>query len=1317
MNWSRTIRRAILIVLASTVILAGLAYLAVHTKPSEHFILTQVVRVAEARTGARIRIRRLTIPWTHLGANLYGITIYGKGGTSNPPLFQSPHLEVMLNLASLLLGRVGINSLVLDRPVIHFTVDRKGQTNLPGSPAATKLSAPVSRLLNLAVGHMAINNGQIYCNDRKISLSATLSDFGVRVKFDKHSGEYRGSLGYQHGRIILGKFSPVQHSLQVRFLMNRTGLTLDPLRVSMRKSRFNLNARLVDFANPSLQGHFEAALYAQEFAQILRSSLHPTGEIMMSGTMQYRSRAGRSFLDNMRVDGRIHSPRLELLSSQAGIGLDSVRGMYAFDQSKLKVTNLQADTLDGSIDLKSAVLDLTGPSSFQLSAAWQGLSLQDATSALHSSKYRRLHFLGRTDGNVKMAWSNSISNLVAQTHVKLYQQARTDAAGTGIPLNGIVNVRYNAPDNSVFFGRSRLRIGNARLSLNGRMSRQSNLNVRLATSNLQDLSSLFRMVEAAKFGKALPSMPSSLQGSAEFAGHVTGSPQSPRIEGRFSAHDLQVEGTQWRSIMTDVDLSPSQIALKNAVMVAKGRGEFHVNATAGLQRWSITNTSPVSVEATAASLQVANLERLAKLNFPVKGILSASISVQGTAENPSGQGTVRIVKVSAWNQPIKMIAIELRGNGKSVHSTARIETAAGDLNADLTYVPQSRQYELAAVTFGLQLDRLQAVKARGLGIKGMLEFRASGRGTIANPELSADFAIAKLQVRGQSISGLQGKVNIANHHANFTTQLALDRGTVKAKGQVALAGEYDATATINANRLATEPLLTHYLKATRPGLKGVADIHAKVSGPLKDPARIEASVEVPKLNLAYQETHIALVRPLRIVYRNGMATLQRAELKGAGTDFTLQGTIPFERHVSMNVALNGTVDLGSLRAMTTGINASGRLQVQLAARGNLSHPKMEGSIRIEKAQFSSASMPVELDNVNGQIRVSGDRFEIQSLTGGANGGKLAVQGFMIYGTHPRFNLAMTANSVSVPYPQGVRTVVNCFLQFSGTKANSLLSGRVMIDQLLLTRQFELASLMGQFASGSSSPTPSPFEKRVKLDVVVQSAQSLQLASSQLSAQGAADLTLTGSLANPVVLGRATLEQGEIFFLNRRYEIQSGTFEFSNPMRTSPIVNLYVTTTVHQYKITMNFDGPINRMITSYTSDPPLPPSDIINLIALGSTPQQAGAGPVAPGVLGAESVLAKGVASQVTGKIEKLAGISQLTINPLVGNGQQNPGAQVSIQQRVTGRLLLTFSTATNETQDTAVQLQYKLSHAVSISALRGQYGGYAIGIHLHKSF
>src|SRR5262249_51973433 len=150
---------------------------------------------------------------------------------------------------------------------------------------------------------------------------------------------------------------------------------------------------------------------------------------------------------------------------------------------------------------------------------------------------------------------------------------------------------------------------------------------------------------------------------------------------------------------------------------------------------------------------------------------------------------------------------------------------------------------------------------------------------------------------------------------------------------------------------------------------------------------------------------------------------------------------------------------------------------------------------------------------------------------------------------------------------------------------------------------------GQVQSGPESSPSQGMTDKIKLDVAVQTARDLNLTSSEVSLQGQANLRVVGTAADPVIVGRTGFTGGDIFLMNKRYQIERGIIEFSNPNRTEPVLNILLKTTINQYNLSLTFLGPLDKMQTSYVSDPPLPTADIINLIARGKTSQQAAASP------------------------------------------------------------------------------------------------------------
>ena len=106
-----------------------------------------------------------------------------------------------------------------------------------------------------------------------------------------------------------------------------------------------------------------------------------------------------------------------------------------------------------------------------------------------------------------------------------------------------------------------------------------------------------------------------------------------------------------------------------------------------------------------------------------------------------------------------------------------------------------------------------------------------------------------------------------------------------------------------------------------------------------------------------------------------------------------------------------------------------------------------------------------------------------------------------------------------------------------------------------------------------------------------------------------------------------------------------------------------------------------------------------------------------PGNLGAESFIASQVSGQVTNRVEKIAGLSQLSVDPVLGGNGQDPGARVTVQQRVTGNMFVTFATDATSTQRQVIKLEYQATPRVAFSGVRDQNGGFAFDVRIKKTW
>ena len=143
---------------------------------------------------------------------------------------------------------------------------------------------------------------------------------------------------------------------------------------------------------------------------------------------------------------------------------------------------------------------------------------------------------------------------------------------------------------------------------------------------------------------------------------------------------------------------------------------------------------------------------------------------------------------------------------------------------------------------------------------------------------------------------------------------------------------------------------------------------------------------------------------------------------------------------------------------------------------------------------------------------------------------------------------------------------------------------------------------------------------------------------------------------PGMLGRVEVSQGEVIFFGSKYNIDEGTVSFYDPHKINPILNVSLETTAKGITVVLNVNGPMDRLKLTYTSDPPMQFSDIVSLLATGKVtttdPVLAARQPPPPEQnleqKGASALLSQAVASPISGRLQRLFGVSKLQIDPQI---------------------------------------------------------------------
>lgn len=1299
-------------------------YIALHSAAVHNYVLKTVQQNASQSLNTRVELQNYALHPTTLGLDLYGLTIYGVGPGANQPLMQVDHIGLGVRVISVLHRQWNLQNVAVDHPVVNLIVDANGQSNLPTFQSTSNSN---TNIFDFAIRHILLDRGAIYYNDHKTVLNADLQDLAFQSNYDATGGgRYFGNLSYKNGQLQYGSYAPMSHDLSADFDARRSGMTLNNVTLKSGDSQLMLNASLDNYSNPRLHAKYVMMLATDDFRRVLNNPSLPVGMVLVNGVADYASVPGRAPLDTASLEGTVRSSVLRMNTPSVRTDVRDLAASFHLANGNAELHDISAHLLGGVVNGDAVVKDLSGRQQGQVNLALRNISMSELKTIANSATLKPVAVSGHINANAQGSWTGTISNLILRTDATAnanIASAQPNGAPGNIPLNAVVYARYNGATQQIALNQSYVHTQQTSIDLNGTVSNRSALDVRMHSNDLHELETI-----AVVFGKQ-PAQPLDLHGGASFDGTVRGSTKAPQIVGQLNASNVSVRGTAFRVIRTSVQASPSQVSLQNGDLEL-GKGKLTFNVQTGLRDWSHLPSSPFTITANASQVSVVDLAHAANVATPVTGTLSANISAHGTQLNPIGQGEINLRNANVEGEPIQLANVRFQGTGDEVHTNLVIKLAAGTTQGQITYYPKQEGYDAQLQAINIQLQKLQSLHQRNIEASGTLNLTASGRGTLKDPQGKASLTIPELNIQKQEIRNLNLQAEVVNHQATFALGSLVLNTPLKAQGKVALTGDYYADASFDTPVIQLQPLLAVYSPAQAARMTGQTEIHATIRGPLKNKQLLEAHLNVPTLAVIYQAPgadaghtvtlQIASVKPIRADYANQVLSLQPGEIKGTDTDIRFQGQLPLAAaNASATLSVQGGIDLALAEAFDPTLTSRGQLQFDINAAGHDPAENVAGVIRIVNASFATPDTPVGLSNANGVLTLRRDRLDISSFTGAVGGGTVTASGGVTYRPAVQFNIGIKGNDVRMIYPQSVRCDLGMNLAMTGTLDAAVLQGQVTVNGLSFTPDFDLNNFMNQFNGVATPPPTESFADNLKLAVAVRTASELNAASPTVSLQGLANLRVVGTAADPVIIGRASLTGGDVIFLGNRYVVQGGTIAFVNSSETEPVVNLEVQTDIQQYKISLRFRGPIDRLQTNYSSDPALAQADIIHLIAFGNTEEAANAAPSQSTTQSAEALVASQVSGQVTGKLEKALGVSQISLDPQLGatTANQQQGARLTVRQRVTSKLYVTFSSDVTTTQFSAVQLQYQLNNKWSVSGVRDQNGGFGLDGRYHKSF
>jgi translocation and assembly module TamB len=473
-------------------------------------------------------------------------------------------------------------------------------------------------------------------------------------------------------------------------------------------------------------------------------------------------------------------------------------------------------------------------------------------------------------------------------------------------------------------------------------------------------------------------------------------------------------------------------------------------------------------------------------------------------------------------------------------------------------------------------------------------------------------------------------------------------------------------------------------------------------------------MQVDAFSVELEHVGIHTEGPFELRLADQVVTLQRFAVKSEDSTLSMGGTIDLRGDRALDLYAKGHVNLALFHVLDNEIDSYGTSDADVTVKGSAAKPVMNGRVVVAHAGFSMIDLPAALGEVNGTMVFNQDRLEVEHLAGRVGGGQVAFSGYITYGNGIGFDLRSTGSDIRFRYA-GISVTADQELRLNGTLKSSQLGGQVTITRFA---QIPSAELTGAFAPQPAAiPDPASPLNNLRLDVRIVSASEMTVQTSLAKLSGDVDLRLRGSGTRPTLFGRINVAEGDMNLNGTKYHLDRGDITFANPVRIDPILDVEATTRVRDFDITIGLHGTVEKLTTTYRSDPPLTSDDIIALLAFGRTQEESFAsgkgnslGEGAGGL-----VLGNLINQQVTNRASRLFGVSAIRINPATGGPDNNPSARLTIEQQVSNNVTLTYITNLTQSAQQVIQFEYNINEHYTVQGVRDENGVVSFDLLIRK--
>lgn len=393
----------------------------------------------------------------------------------------------------------------------------------------------------------------------------------------------------------------------------------------------------------------------------------------------------------------------------------------------------------------------------------------------------------------------------------------------------------------------------------------------------------------------------------------------------------------------------------------------------------------------------------------------------------------------------------------------------------------------------------------------------------------------------------------------------------------------------------------------------------------------------------------------------------------------------------------------------------GELSGEARVRYESGATSMEGQLRIDELTADVPDIEPRIGPSSVRITLARDTVYVDTLQVQFDKHALRGQGWGVLprdGALPLY-VRLEGTGLSFAYRDMLDVRVDsAAFELNGSRTPYRLNGRLVLDRSTYTRPVRLTDLASYIRSSSvvaPRPDADSVWRTIRLDMRVRTSSPVVVDFDIARVRATAEVLVQGTPAEPQLGGTVQVVDGHVWYLDRKFIIERGVFQQSDPARLNPMLDVLAKTELSpsmglksatRYKIRLRVTGTLDNPTVDLQSDPSLSQIDIVSLLTLGrvrNADEEALALETGSDLTDALAEKAKVIASQqlagyVTRRIERWLNLDQVSIEGNIFGVGGSSGPRLSVSKQVRDRLTLTYQSVIGNIEEQTIKASLKLA-------------------------